>query len=85
MELRGPSNLLSKPSFAEINEKYARIIDKSNLLVQKSQRMKNEDLMFKTHSYERLDNIAPDRERNHLGGNLFISGSSAPVCVMKEK
>ena len=85
MELRIPKNFAPQPSMAEINEKYARIIDKGNMIVHQSQKMKHEELMFKTHSYERFENLPSENNNSPLGGNLFVSGSSAPVCMIKER
>lgn len=47
-------------------------------------RIRHDDAIFRTQSHEKLDNT-PDMNVNVLGGNLFISGISAPVSILKER
>ena len=79
MEIRNSKSLYPQPSFAEINDKYARIIDKGNQFVFQMQKMRQDDAMFRTQSKDSFDNQQPEPEMGLMGGSLFISGSSAPV------
>lgn len=82
-----PTSFHMNPALAEINEKcplYARVLDKGNQLTMQSQKAAKDDGMFRTHSFEKFQGLA-HVESTPIGGNLFISGSSAPVCGLKER
>lgn len=84
MEVKAQNRLATHTSFAEFNEKYARIIEQSSAYSYQIQRLRQEDILFRTQSHEKLDN-EPAPELGIGAGNLFISGSSAPICAKKEK
>ncbi len=79
-----PSSIHMQPEMAEINEKYAKIIDKGNQFVLQNQKFQKDDGMFRTQSFEKFQGVN-QVEPTPIGGNLFISGSSAPVCAVKER
>ena len=47
-------------------------------------RIRNDDALFRTQSNEKIEN-SPDMNITVLGGNLFISGISAPVSILRER
>ena len=68
----------------DLNGKYGRIVGTDGLIPQKFLKLQHEDLLFRTQSQEKLNN-EPLNEANSNGSFLFITGSSAPICTVKEK
>lgn len=84
-----PSN--SKPPFyanlfpsSDFSGKYARILGGDGVNPQKYAKQMKDDILFRTQSQEKINND-PLNEVNSNGSFLFITGSWAPICTVKEK
>jgi hypothetical protein len=73
MDLKATNSMMAHSSFNDFNEKYAKIMEKSTLYAYQLQKLKNEEMMFRTNSQDRFDSQQPTEIRAS-GGNLFISG-----------
>jgi hypothetical protein len=84
MEIRRSNKLKSQNSFSELNGKYAKIVDHGSDFGMHIQRIRQDDDIFRAQSHDKLDKVV-DMNTNVLGGNLFISGISAPVSIIRER
>lgn len=84
MEVKPSNNLLAQTSFQDFNEKYAKMMERGNMYAYQIQKMRQDDNLFRTHSHDKLDQESIN-DTSPGEGSLFISGSSAPICLVKEK
>lgn len=61
-----------------------RIIERGNSYAYQIQKMRQDEVLLRTNSYDRIDNNSGP-ELGIGDGSLFISGNSAPICLVKEK
>lgn len=83
MEFKPVNPVYTHTTYADFNEKYARIAEKSKPYAFNLQKFKSDDLIFRTQSQDNLESDTSPDTNSTRGGCLFISGSCAPFTSKK--
>lgn len=83
MDIRPNNAVFTASSFPDFNENYARIVEQGTAYAYQIQKLKPDDLMFRTQSHDKLENDSA-RGFSVTGGSLFISGCMAPITTKKQ-